>query len=76
MQIVEHFITQIMEQFGTTRGLAVAYLIVSALIVIMAIVCAIMSLLVWIRYSRANKHGITNQMSGVDTCLLRSFLRS
>ena len=68
MQIVEHFITQIMEQFGTTRGLATAYLIVSALIVIMAIVCAIMSLLVWIRYSRANKHGITNQMSGVDTC--------
>lgn len=68
MQIVEHFITEIMEQFGTTRGLAVAYLIVSALIVIMAIVCAIMSLLVWIRYSRANKHGITNQMSGIDTC--------
>ena len=67
-KMIEELIGSIMTEFGTTRGLATAYLIVSALVVIMAIVCAIMSVLVWFRYSRANKHGITNQMSGIDTC--------
>ena len=67
-EVMEKLIGSIMTEFGTTRGLATAYLIVSALVVIMAIVCAIMSVVVWFRYSRANRHGITNQMSGLDTC--------
>ena len=54
-------------ELGVDAALTVAYLIVSALVVIMAVVAAIMKLMIWIRYSRANRTPVSNQMTGVET---------
>ena len=67
-QLLEKALDTIISRFNTSRELAIAYLIVSALVVIMALVAAAISVLVWIRYARANRMGIKNQMNGMDTC--------
>lgn len=53
-------------KLGATGGLAVAYIIVSILIVIMGIVCLVLEIRVWLMYSDANKIGISSRMSGMD----------
>ena len=55
-----------MSELGADKGLAIAYLVVGALIVVMAIVCLALEINIWIRYSRANKKAISSQMSGID----------
>ena len=59
-----------MDQYDTSPGLATAYLIVTALIVVMAVVCLILSIRVYIKYSRANKKGISSQMTGIEAAQL------
>ena len=63
---MEEFISEIGEYIDLNSGLGVAYLIVSFLVLAMAIVASVMKLIVWIRYSRANKTPISVQMSGLD----------
>ena len=55
-----------MTELGASKGLAVAYLIVGALIVVMAVVCLVLEIQIWIRYSRANKKPISSQMTGIE----------
>ncbi len=54
------------EMLAESGPLGVAYIIVSALIVIMGIVCLVLEIRVWIRYSKANKVGISCEMSGLE----------
>ena len=56
----------IMEELGTTEGLAIAYLAVGVLIAIMAIVATVMKCIIWVRYSKANKMSISTQMTGIE----------
>ena len=56
----------IMEELGTTEGLAIAYLAVGVLIAIMAIVATVMKCIIWVRYSRANKMAISTRMTGLE----------
>ena len=64
---MEELLNQIMQELGTdNRGLVIAYLIVCALILIMSIVTLVMEIIVWIRYSRANRKPISNQMTGIE----------
>ena len=60
-------LTQICAEWGISVPLAVAYLIVSVLVIIMAIVAAVMKIMIWIRYRRANKMPISNEMTGIET---------
>ena len=54
-------------ELGVSGPLLVAYLIVSVLVIIMAIVAAVMKIIIAIRYSRANKMPISNEMTGIET---------
>ena len=67
MDVLKDLVQQVMDQFNTTSaGLAAAYLVVSGLIVVMAIVCMVLSIRVWLKYSKANNKGITCRMTGID----------
>ena len=63
---MEEFISEIGEYIDLESGLGIAYLVVCGLVLIMALVASVMKLIVWIRYSRANKTPISVQMSGLD----------
>lgn len=63
---MKELIQQIMIQMDTNAGLATAYLIVCGLILIMSVVCLVLSIRVWIKYSHANKTGISCHMTGID----------
>ena len=52
---------------GAPTGLTVAYLIVGLLIVIMSIVCLVLEIRVWLCYSKANKRGISTNMTGIES---------
>ena len=52
---------------GASRGLTLAYLIVGLLIVIMSIVCLVLEIRVWLCYSKANKRGISTNMTGLES---------
>ena len=54
------------ETLAESGGLGVAYLIISALIIVMGVVCLVLEILVWMRYSRANRVGISCQLSGIE----------
>ena len=54
------------EMIAESGGLGVAYAIVSVMIVIMGIVCLVLEFLVWMRYSSANRVGISCQLSGIE----------
>ena len=64
---MSEIISIIATELGVSGPLAVAYLLVSVLVIIMAIVAAVMKIIIWIRYSRANKMPIANQMTGIET---------
>ena len=64
---MSEIISIIATELGVSGPLAVAYLLVSVLVIIMAIVAAVMKVIIWIRYSRANKMPIANQMTGIET---------
>ena len=57
----------IASELGISPALAIAYLFVTALVVIMAVVAAVMKIMIWIRYRRANKMPISNEMTGIET---------
>ena len=63
---MQDLILQVQEQLGTTPGLAIAYIIVGALIAVMAVVCIVLELRVYLKYRKANKMGISTQMTGID----------
>ena len=63
---MQGFIQQIQQQLGTTPALATAYIIVSALIAVMAVVCLVLELRVWLKYSKANRMGISTRMTGIE----------
>ncbi len=63
---MQEFISDIGEYIDLNSGLGVAYLIVTFLVLVMAIIAAVMKLVVWIKYLRANKTPISVQMSGLD----------
>lgn len=63
---MNEFIQRMSQELGASTGLTIAYLFVSALIVIMGIVCLVLEIRVWFCYSRANRRGISTHMSGVD----------
>ncbi len=63
---MEEFISDIGQYIDLESGLGVAYLIVSFLVLIMALVAAVMKIVIWIKYRRANKMPISTQMSGLD----------
>lgn len=52
---------------GAPTGLTVAYLIVGLLIVIMSVVCLVLEIRVWMCYSKANKRGISTNMTGIES---------
>lgn len=52
---------------GASKGLTMAYLIVGLLIVIMSIVCLVLEIRVWLCYSKANKRGISTNMTGLES---------
>ena len=52
---------------GAPTGLTIAYLIVGLLIVIMSIVCLVLEIRVWLCYSKANKRGISTNMTGIES---------
>ncbi len=54
------------ESLGATGPLAVAYTIVTILVVIMAIVAGIMKIVVMVRYAKANKMHISSNLTGVE----------
>ena len=66
IQTISGFIEDYSAESGVSGGLAAAYIVVCILIVIMAVVCLVMKLIIWIRYARANKQPISSQMSGMD----------
>lgn len=45
--------------------LLVAYIIVAALVVIMAVVCLVMKIIVWVKYRNANKMPISSNLTGI-----------
>ena len=54
------------ESMGATGPLAVAYTVVTILVVIMAIVAGIMKIVVMVRYAKANKMHISSNLTGVE----------
>ena len=67
MEAFDTMLQAVMEQFNTSSaGLAAAYLVVCGLIAVMSVVCLVLSVRVWLKYSRANKKGISSQMTGID----------
>ena len=63
--LIDFFSEQLEE---ASPALSTAYAIVCILIVIMAVVCLVLEINVWRKYSKANKTGIRSQMSGLDAC--------
>ena len=53
-------------EYGVPAGLTAAYLVVSLLIAIMAVVCLVLEIRVWLCYSRANRRPISTGMTGMD----------
>lgn len=64
---MNELIQEMSTQLGASTGLTVAYLIVGALIVIMGIVCFVLEIRVWLCYSKANKRGISTNMTGMES---------
>lgn len=54
------------ESLGTNGALAAAYVLVSILVVIMAIVAGVMKIIVMVRYAKANKMHISSNLTGVE----------
>ena len=65
-ELLSRLLGYVTAEYGISDSLALAYLIVSALVIIMGIVALVMKLLIWIRYSSANKKPISSRMSGLD----------
>ena len=63
---MQELVSKVMEQFGTTPALATAYVIVGILIAVMAVVCLVLEIRVYLKYRKANKRGISSNMTGVD----------
>lgn len=59
-------LSTITEEYGISPQLAIAYLIVTALVVVMAIVCAVLELRVYLKYRKANKIEVEKEMTGMD----------
>ncbi|MBQ4424759.1 MAG: zinc metallopeptidase [Lachnospiraceae bacterium] len=66
-EFIETLIETITTEYGANRPLAIAYLVVCALVLIMAIVALVMKIIVFIRYSKANRMPVSNQMTGLET---------
>ena len=64
--MMNEWITELAESLGTSDGLAVAYVFVSILVILMAVVCLVLEIRVWFRYHRANKMPIACTMTGLD----------
>lgn len=56
----------ITESLGTNGALAAAYVLVSILVVIMAIVAGVMKIIIMVRYAKANKMHISSNLTGVE----------
>jgi Predicted Zn-dependent protease len=54
------------ESLGATGPLAVAYTVVTILVVIMAIVAGVMKIVIMVRYAKANKMHISSNLTGVE----------
>ena len=54
------------ESLGASGPLAVAYVVVSILVVIMAIAAGVMKIMIMIRYANANKMHISSNLTGVE----------
>ena len=65
---MKELIITIQNELGTTPAMATAYLIVSVLIAVMALVCLILKINVWRKYTKANKTGIHSKMNGLEAC--------
>ena len=63
---MNEILEKIMTELGASRNLAIAYLIVGVLVGIMAVICLILEINIWIRYSRANRKDISSKMTGID----------
>ena len=63
---MNELITIIQDELGASPAMAAAYLIVTALIMVMGVVCLILKINVWRKYSKANKTGIRSDMNGLE----------
>ena len=52
---------------GASPALTAAYLVVGVLILIMSVVCLVLEIRVWLCYSKANKRGISTNMTGIES---------
>ena len=52
---------------GAPPALTAAYLVVGVLIVIMSVVCLVLEIRVWLCYRKANKRGISTNMTGIES---------
>lgn len=59
-------VEQLTVEYSVPEGLVIAYLVVSALVVIMGIVALVMRLLVFFRYNKANRIPIECNMTGIE----------
>ncbi len=59
-------VNMIMSELGASRGLAIAYIAVGVMIVIMSVVCLVLEIRVWLKYSKANRMGISSKMTGIE----------
>ena len=59
-------VEQLTVEYSVPEGLVIAYLAVSALVVIMGIVALVMRLLVFFRYNKANRIPIECNMTGIE----------
>ena len=63
---MEEIVKEVLEGAMKGDALSIAYLIVSALVVIMAIVAFVMKILIAVRYWKANKMPISSRMTGAE----------
>lgn len=63
---MKELIQKIMTEMNVSEGLATVYMTVCGLILVMAVVCLILELRVWLRYSKANRMGISSRMTGIN----------
>jgi Zn-dependent membrane protease YugP len=52
---------------GASPALTAAYLVVGVLIMIMSVVCLVLEIRVWLCYRKANKRGISTNMTGIES---------
>ena len=63
---MEEIVKEVLEGAMKGDALSIAYLVVSVLVIIMAIVALVMKILIAVRYWKANKMPISSRMTGAE----------